>query len=95
MNFRNFLSVSSALNTYWILGRHKINSTEGVKYTVRHTELHPRFRNASFFDDFDMALATVKGEIQFSRNVQPICLPSVNDHENYVGKLLIVAGWWD
>lgn len=63
---------------------------DGDKYMIEHYEMHPKFRNYSIYDEYDMALVTVKGKIRFSRNVKPICLTLPNI--DYTGAKPIVAG---
>lgn len=71
---------------------HEINSTKGERFETEKFELHPSFSNDSFYDDFDVAIVTVKGKIQFNKNVAPICLPSAENF--HVGENAITAGWW-
>lgn len=85
--------MSSALDTTWVLGLHVLKSHEGIKYDTKHVELHPNFNNNTFYDDFDMALVTVKKDIKFNRIISPICLPPVDEYKKLFGKLVTVAGW--
>lgn len=63
---------------------------DGMRYNVEHYELHPRFLNYSVYDDYDMAMVTLVGRIQFNQNVHPICLTTVND--DYTGRIVTVSG---
>jgi hypothetical protein len=63
---------------------------DGDRYYLEHFALHPNFRNYTVYDDFDMAIVTVRGRIRFNRNVKPICLTMPNT--DYTGKKMIVAG---
>lgn len=70
---------------------HKVTSKTGVQYFTRQFAVHPNFVNGSFYDDFDLAIATVDRHISFNHNVQTICLPALVDQ--FVGVKAIVAGW--
>lgn len=77
--------------TYWVLGMHNQELKDGDVYHVAHVELHPKFTNLTVYDDYDMALVTVKQRIRFGANVNPICLPS--PFADFTGRKGIVAGW--
>lgn len=77
--------------THWVLGMHDQKKKDGVAYAVEHVELHPKFANLTVYDDYDMALVTVKGKIRFGPTVRPICLPAPFD--DFTGRAGIVAGW--
>lgn len=70
---------------------HDQRAQDGVAYNVAHYELHPKFINLSFYDDYDMALITVGRRIRFGPTVKPICLPTPRD--DFTGRSGIVAGW--
>lgn len=78
-------------NTFWVLGMHNQLQKDGEAYHVAHVELHPKFRNLTVYDDYDIALVTVKKKIKFGVNVRPICLPS--PHDDFTDRTGIVAGW--
>lgn len=63
---------------------------DGSRYYVQHYVLHPNFRNYSVYDDYDMAMVTVLGKIQFSHVVRPICISKPG--ENFVGEMVTVSG---
>lgn len=86
------VSVPDPYKTFWVLGMHDQFKRDGTIYPVGHVALHPRFKNHTIYDDFDMALVTVRKKIRFSRTVKPICLP--NPNADYTGRSGIVAGWW-
>lgn len=64
---------------------------DGVRYDVEHYEIHPKFVNFSVYDDYDLAMVTLQGRIQFNRNIKPICLITLYD--DYTGLLVRVSGW--
>lgn len=64
---------------------------DGYHYNVAHYMLHPKFRNLTVYDDFDMALVTVVKRIKFNYAVKPICLPQA--YTSYIGQAGTVAGW--
>lgn len=71
---------------------HDRRAKDGTIHTVANVALHPKFKNHSVYDDYDMALVTVQQRIQFGRTVKPICLTKVNG--DYTGRSGIVAGWY-
>ena len=64
---------------------------DGYRYNVAHYMLHPKFKNLTIYDDFDLALVTVVNKIKFGYTVKPICLPQA--YESHTGKAGSVAGW--
>lgn len=64
---------------------------DGDSYKISHYMLHPKFKNHTVYDDYDIALVTVSTRIQFGQTVRPICLPSPLD--DFTGQSGIVAGW--
>ena len=70
---------------------HDSRKQDGDQYGIFDAKLHPKFKNLSIYDDYDMAIITVNKKIQFNRNVKPICLPTPG--ESFSGRYGIVAGW--
>ncbi|KAG5669860.1 hypothetical protein PVAND_000151 [Polypedilum vanderplanki] len=83
--------VDKPFSTYWVLGMHNQVLQDGDRYYIDHYSLHPKFHNFSVYDEYDMALVTVRGIIRFNRNIRPICLTLPNT--DYTGKQMTVAGW--
>lgn len=83
--------MKNALQSTWMVGMHNAKLRDGEKYRTIDYQLHPRFVNNSFYDDFDMSIAVVDRTIAFNRNIKPICLPHFP--ESYTGVQAIVAGW--
>lgn len=69
---------------------HNQQLKDGSPYRVEHYELHPNFKNYSAYDDYDMAIVTVQGQIKFNQNVQTICLTLPNT--DLTNEMMIVAG---
>ena len=45
---------------------------------VRRTIIHPRYRSVMLsYAEFDVALLALSQRVQFSQNIQPVCLPAV------------------
>lgn len=70
---------------------HDSELEDGTRYGTVDAKLHPKFLNLTIYDDYDMAIITLDRQIQFNKNVRPICLPSPTDV--FVGQSGIVAGW--
>lgn len=83
-------STPNVYTTYWVLGMHDQILQDGSRYYVQHYVLHPKFRNYSAYDDYDMAMVTVLGRIQFSQVAHPICISKPG--ENFVGEMVTVSG---
>ncbi|CRL05271.1 CLUMA_CG018149, isoform A [Clunio marinus] len=83
--------IKRPLETYWLLGMHKVKRREGVRYETISYEYHPKFKNSSFGDDYDIAIATVDKLILFSDHIKPICI-TLASHE-FTWQMAIVAGW--
>lgn len=65
---------------------------DGAVYNIAHAILHPKFKNHTIYDDYDMAMIAVTKRIRFGHYVRPICLPE--PYEDFSGQAGIVAGWW-
>lgn len=65
----------SPLETYWVLGMHNQHIKDGDSYEVGQLDLHPKFINHTVYDDYDIAIVTLRTHILFSERVNPICLP--------------------
>lgn len=65
---------------------------DGTVYKIANYMLHPKFKNLTVYDDYDMALVMVNKRIRFSRTVKPICLPKAND--DFTSLTGTVAGWY-
>lgn len=63
---------------------------DGITYGMEHYMLHPKFFNYTIYDDYDMAIVTVKGRIKFNQHISPICL--TQPQLTYVGKSATVSG---
>jgi hypothetical protein len=83
-------SIQRPYDAYWVAGMHDQRVQDGYKFDIEHYELHPKFINYTIYDDYDMALVTVKGRFKFNYFVKPICLTAAGS--NYIGKSVIVAG---
>jgi Trypsin len=83
--------IPDPLTTQWVLGMHSEIDMDGIVYNTKHYELHPKFINLSFYDDYDIALVTLAEKIQFSKTIKPICLPAPGD--DFTGQAATVAGW--
>ncbi|KAM3720072.1 Plasminogen [Dirofilaria immitis] len=70
-----------------LIGGHEIGS--GKSYHIRNISIHPLF-NVLMPSSFDIAIARLHGKLNFSENVLPICLPTL---EPSVGDNCIVTGW--
>lgn len=79
----------------WVLGKHVLDANDGSNYGVTHCELHPKFTNTSFYDDFDVAITTVNRVIEYSHNVKPICLPLLTAFHDFTGNMATVSGWYE
>lgn len=64
---------------------------DGRHYTVEDYAMHPKFKNFTIYDDFDMTMVKTKEKIVFNYAVAPICFNRPKDQ--YIGLRAIVAGW--
>lgn len=86
----------NVLKSYWLLGSHSIEEAKKDQrnvYKILGYEFHPKWKNGSSFDDWDMALVTLDRKIQFTEYIRPICLPAPNGEEEFYGKMVTVTGW--
>ncbi|XP_015793280.1 vitamin K-dependent protein C-like [Tetranychus urticae] len=58
---------------------------------VEKSYVHPDFKRRT--EENDIALLLLKEPVQFSRNIQPICLPEPGEDETFYGRHGTVAGW--
>lgn len=89
INYSKLSAGKGILNTYWMLGQH--HQLDGERYDTQAARLHPRFRNLSTHDNYDIGIAIVNREIRFNRLINPICLPEPNQYTD--DKTVTVAGW--
>lgn len=82
--------VPDVFATYWVLGMHDSVREDGMRYDIQGYQLHPYFHNYTVYDDYDMAMITLRNFIKFSWKVHPICLTTSRD--DYTGKNVIVSG---
>jgi secreted trypsin-like serine protease len=81
------------LQTTWRLGVHLIKEFKSNnRYRTANYQIHPRFTNNTFYDDWDIAVAALDRNVQFTHDIKPICLPR-DGSETFIGKLATVAGW--
>lgn len=64
----------------------------GESFNIADYEYHPRFNNQTFYDDFDMVVATLDRPIVFGLKTMPICLPEPD--EAFFGLKATVTGWY-
>ncbi|XP_055940606.1 serine protease Hayan-like [Argiope bruennichi] len=74
------------------LGSHSLSS--GEEYAVSNLVLHNNHSGSEFFND--IALVRLSSEVYITDKIAPICLPFREMlHENFVGRMAVVAGWGD
>ncbi|KAJ2940867.1 hypothetical protein O0L34_g10127 [Tuta absoluta] len=76
-----------------VVGEHNINigdspATQGFRVTYR---MHPQFNPNTY--DYDIALLTTNGNIQFSDRVGPACLPFKFASTSFEGETVTALGW--
>jgi len=70
------------------------NDNEGgeVVYKVERIVINPKFGSPKEFSN-DMSLLKIKGGINFTDHVQPVCVPKTVDDIIHTGKDAYVTGW--
>lgn len=81
-----------------ILGTHNISNwvlNEHVLRRLRLINVHFDYKPKNISSDADLAVLTMEKEVEFQRNIRPICLwqDSNVNIENIVGQSGIVVGW--
>lgn len=79
----------------WLVGSHSLTSSLKDPRNIYKTQsymVHPKFRNETTFDDYDMSIGTVNRKIIFSLKVKPICLPDPYNELLFENRRIIVAG---
>jgi len=76
------------------LGDHNIRSNgasdgQTVEKKVRRVIRHKGFSSSTLWND--VAILTLEDDVQYTNNIQPICL--ARGSQNYVGNTVTVAGW--
>lgn len=86
-------------NTYFVIGKHNLDSTYEEDYETCAIEkfiLHPHWINNLNLNayDGDIAIAYLRFPVQFSKNIQPICLfPDQKNFNDVLSKEGRLAGW--
>ncbi|XP_015793284.1 serine protease 45-like [Tetranychus urticae] len=70
-----------------VLGDERNNKTIGVEKSY----IHPDFNRRT--QENNIALLLLKEPVQFSRNIQPICLPEPGQDETFYGRIGMVTGF--
>lgn len=67
-----------------LLGRYNLRSlteSEALQESVTDIEIHPKWKIRTDNFDSDIAVITLKNQIEFSMYVRPICFPAEDDIE--------------
>ncbi|XP_044728769.1 trypsin-1-like [Chrysoperla carnea] len=72
------------------LGMHN-RKYDGIQVGIERIILHPGFTSDYLHDTNDIALIKLNQNIQYTREVSPVCLP--HPLSDYTGRDALVAGW--
>lgn len=85
-------------NIFCILGTHNISNwlvNDHVLRGLRLVNVHFEYRPQNISSDADVAILTMQKEVEFQRNIRPICLWHNNKGtaDNLIDRMGLVAGW--
>lgn len=80
-----------ARNMVVVVAEHDVSKSDGeLHYKVCSDAIHPKYINEQ---DYDYAILTLCDNLQWTRHVKPVCLPTTSDHSVYANRPAVVAGW--
>jgi secreted trypsin-like serine protease len=76
-----------------LVGKHNLSIADepGSTHSVHEIILHPDWNSESVKSDADISIVVLHNSVEFTRNVEPICLPRSSDDE--VVGIGTVVGW--
>jgi secreted trypsin-like serine protease len=84
---------SAASSIYVVVGEHDLTKSDGEKYVrVCSKAEHPSYNSRT--TDYDYAVLTLCEELNFAKDVAPVCMPTVSGQgTQYENKASVVSGW--